>query len=270
VRRAAYDVSDLAGNDDQTQTLAKLVVTLIAPDSWADRGGGGTLTVTDQAFDIEQTEAGHFDMARFLDRLRAARGLLPRSELADELLDLSPAFVRAGSDLSSPVSANFPAPTDVARVVEYLGSEIDMNLIVDWPTTARANWLRSTQSTLSAEEQPLSKLLDNWLDPAQLGYRVLDRQTIQITSTAELERHPEIEIYPLKGDTEPNAAQIIQDLKVHLGPALFTDSGGSGEIVFEPESRTLLVRLPQPQQRKAAEWLATADKLRIVTKADSE
>jgi hypothetical protein len=255
MQQASYDVSDLASGDEQAQALGKLIVTLIAPGSWADTGGSGTLVVADQSLDIEQTAAGHFHVARFLDRLRSARGLLPRSKLPDDLLDLTPMFVRAGGDLNSPMSVNFSEPTDVARILQYLRAETDIRLIVDWPSTAQANWLPTTKSTLSGPDQPLSRLLDSWLDPVQLGYRVIDSKTIQITSLPTLENRPDVEIYPLKSDTDQNGTQLVQDLKVHMGPALFADAGGTGEIVFEPESRSLLVLLPQPQQRKVAEWL---------------
>jgi hypothetical protein len=57
---------------------------------------------------------------------------------------------------------------------------------------------------------------------------------------------------------------------LHLGQALFADTGGSGEIVFEPESRSLLVLLPQPQQRKVAEWLSATDKMRVNVKVNPE
>ena len=124
MQQASYDVSDLASGDERTQALAKLIVTLIAPGSWADTGGSGTLVVADQSLDIEQTAAGHFHVARFLDRLRSARGLLPRSELPDDLLDLTPTFVRAGGDLNSPMSVNFSEPTDVARILQYLRARL--------------------------------------------------------------------------------------------------------------------------------------------------
>ncbi len=270
MQQASYDVSDLASGDERTQALAKLIVTLIAPGSWADTGGSGTLVVADQSLDIEQTAAGHFHVARFLDRLRSARGLLPRSELPHDLLDLAPTFVRAGEDLNSPMSVDFSEPTDVARILQYLRGETNIRLIVDWPSTAQANWLPTTKSTLSGQDQPLSKLLDSWLDPVQLGYRVIDSKTIQITSQPTLESRRDVEIYPLQGDTDQNSTQLVQDLKLYLGPALFADAGGSGEIVFEPESRALLVLLPQPQQRKVAEWLSTADKMRVPVKANPE
>ena len=184
------------------------------------------------------------------------------------LVDLTPVFTQAGGDLSQSVSVNFAEPTDVARILDYLRGETKFHLIVDWPSTALANWLPTTKSTLSAQDQPLSKLLDGWFAPMQLSYRVIDSETIQITSQTMLESRPEVEVYPLKGDTDQNTTQLIQDLKVHLGPALFADGGGSGEIVFEPGSRSLLVLLPQPQQRRTAEWLTTADKLRVNANAN--
>jgi hypothetical protein len=271
VEQTAYDVSDLASDDEQTQALAKLIVTMIMPGSWADVGGSAILTVGEQSLDIEQTAAGHFHVARFLDRLRLARGLLPRSELPDAVLDLTPVFVQAGGDLSRTLSASFTEPTEVARILDYLRGESKLHLIVDWPATGQVNWLPTTKSTLSSQvAQPLSKLLDDWLAPVQLSYRVIDGGTIQISSQAVLEHRPEIEIYPLKGDTDQNTAQLIQDLKLHLGPAVFADGGGSGQMVFEPGSRSLLVLLPQPQQRKVAAWLTTADKLRVTADATAE
>jgi len=250
-------VSDLADNDEQMQVLAQLVLKLVVPATWSDAGGNGTLMVDDQSLGIEQTVAGHFHVARFLDRLRLARGLLPRSELPDELLDLTPVFLQAAGELGQPVSANFPEPTEVARILEYFRVASQLHLIVDWPSTTPMNWLPSTLSTLTSEDgQPLSKLLDTWLTPLQLNYRVIDNRTIQIASQSILDSRPELEIYPLKDITAQDATQLIQDLKAHLGAALFVDAGGNGNIVFDSASISLLVLLPQPQQRRAAEWLA--------------
>lgn len=271
VEQVAYDVSDLADNDEQMQALAQLVLKLIVPAAWSDAGGDGTLVVDDQSLGIEQTAAGHFHVARFLDRLRLARGLLPRSELPDELLDLTPVFLQATGELGQPVSAHFPEPTEVARILEYFRTASRLHLIVDWPSTAPANWLPSTPSTLTSEDgQPLSKLLDTWLTPLQLNYRVIDSRTIQIASQPMLDSRPEVEIYPLKGITGQDATHLIQDLKTHLGAALFVDAGGNGDIVFDSASISLLVLLPQPQQRRAAEWLAAANQLRVTTSHQPE
>ena len=95
VEQTSYDVSDLAGDDEQTQALAKLITTMIVPGSWADVGGSGTLVVGEQSLDIEQTVVAHFHVARFLDRLRFAPRLLPRSELPDDI-GRSHARVHAG------------------------------------------------------------------------------------------------------------------------------------------------------------------------------
>jgi len=270
VQHSTYDVSDLAADDEQTQALVQLVVTMIAPTSWAAKGGTAEIAAADQTLEIDQTEAGHFQVARLLDRLRAVRGLLPRSDLSEELLDVSPAFVRAGEQLSRSVSANFPAQTNVSRIVKYLRGETSLYLIVDWRATAPVNWTRESQSTLTAQDQPLGAVLDAWLEPQQLGYRVVDSKTIEITSIAALDSHPELELYPLKGDTDEGTEELIRDLKSQLGPGLFADAGGSGAVAVDRAARVLLVSLPQPAQRRAAEWLATADKLRVLTTTDPE
>ena len=258
-----YDVSDLASGDAQMQALAKQVVTLIVPHSWSEAGGAGTLSITDQSLEVEQTAAAHFQLIRFLDRLRAVRGLLPRSELPDELLDVTPVFARASGELTAPISVNFSEPTEVARILEYLRAETDVRLLVDWQSTLQVNWQPTTKSTLSGESQSLAKLLETWLEPLQLGYRVTDVHTIQITREQSLASRGEVEIYPLKGDVEKDATQLIQELKQHIGGSVFVDDGGIGVVLLDPDSNSLLTLLPQPQQRQVHAWLTTADKLRV-------
>ena len=263
----SYDVSDLASSDEQMQSLAQQIVALIVPSSWSEAGGSGTLSIADQSLEVEQTAAGHFQLTRFLDRLRAVRGLLPRSELPDELLDITPVFARAGGELNTPLSVNFSEPTDVARILEHLTAETDVRLLVDWPATLPANWQPTTRSTLTGANQSLARLLAGWLEPLQLGYRVTDVHTIQITSQQSLALRADVEIYPLKGDIDKEGAQLIQEFKQHIGAAEFVDGGGVGVVLLDPASRSLLTRLPQPQQRRVYEWLSTADKLRVASAA---
>ena len=80
------DVSDLAADAAEVDALAAQIKHLIARDSWDDNGGAGSLEITERTLEIHQTWAAHYQIARFLDRLRAARGLLPRSDLSDDLL----------------------------------------------------------------------------------------------------------------------------------------------------------------------------------------
>ncbi|MHB8860865.1 MAG: hypothetical protein ACYC6N_00565 [Pirellulaceae bacterium] len=264
-----YDVSDLANGDPQTQALAHQIATLILPHSWSEAGGPATLSISEQSLEIEQTAAGHFQLTRFLDRLRSVRGLLPRSELPDELLELTPAFARAGSALNTPISVNFSEPTEVARILEQLRAETDVRLLVDWPATRQANWQPTTLSTLSGTSRSLAALLSGWLEPLQLGYRVTDVQTVQITSQESLTVHADLEIYPLKVDVEKEGGPLIDELKQHIGESEFVEGGGIGVVLLDLESRSLLTLLPQPQQRRLYQWLTSADKLRVTTAARS-
>jgi hypothetical protein len=113
-------------------------------------------------------------------------------------------------------------------------------------------------------------LLDGWLEPLQLGYRLTDVHTIQITSQQALAAGADVEIYPLKGDIEQAGAPWIQEFKQHIGAAEFVDGGGIGVVLLDTTSRSLLTRLPQPQQRRVYEWLTTSDKLRVANAAQPE
>ena len=195
------------------------------------------------------------------------RGLLPRSELPDELLDITPVFARAESEL------NTPSRSISLNRRKSPGSS---NICVPRPTSGcwwtglrrfRSNWQPTTQSTLSGENQSLAKLLDGWLEPLQLGYRVTDAAHDPDHQPAVARRGGEVEIYPLKGDVEKDATQLIQEFKQHIGGAVFVDGGGIGVVLLDPASRSLLTLLPQPQQRRVYEWLTTADKLRVATAA---
>ena len=259
IQQRTYDVSDLAASDDETARLANNIIALIAPHSWVEAGGQGTSQPGDQTLEVDQTAAVHFQIARCLDRLRTARGLLPRSDLPAELIDAAPLFLQAAGELNSPVSVNFSDPVKTELILDYLRAETDVTLLVDWREVSKLGWLPSTKSTLSVIDEPLHTLLDQWLSASKLGYRVVDARTIQISSHESIAARPEFELYPLKNTD--NVESLISAAKTHLGDGLFTSAGGIGAILFDPESHCLLVSLPQPGQRRLAEWLMSTGKM---------
>ena len=93
---------------------------------------------------------------------------------------------------------------------------------------------------------------------AHLTYRVIDDGTLEVTTPAAIERHVEWEFYPV-GDllaVDQDPRPLIEQLHDAVGANHFRAFGGSGSIRFDTVSRTLLVALPEPQQRLAAGWLA--------------
>ncbi len=250
-----YYVSDLAGNEEEVKSLATQIRSMVEAKSWLDAGGEATLSETEGELEVVQTAVAQFKIARFLDQLRAARGLLPRSDLPPEQLDVTPAFVQAAGELNASVGANFSEPTPLRLILDYLQTETDLRLLVDWQSLATMGLGPSTPMTLSLAEQPLHSLLDSWLAPLTLDYRVIDAKTIQIGSQASLLAQPEIVLYPIKNLAGSEAEKLIEEIKTTIGKPFFAADGATGFVTLDPSSRCLLVSLPQPQQRALANWL---------------
>jgi hypothetical protein len=106
---------------------------------------------------------------------------------------------------------------------------------------------------LVADKAPLADALDDLVEPLELAWRVVDEETLEITSRSALAERVEFELYPLdKATTEAAAETMIQKLRHELGDEQFTEAGGKGQLRFDPAAKCLLAMLPQPLQRKLA------------------
>ncbi len=250
-----YDVSDLAEDDAATRKLAGQITSLIAPSSWNESSGEGDLEIAERSIEVQQTRLVQYQIARFLDRLRTARGLLPRSDLPANLLETSPPFVQVAGKLNEPIAATFPKPTPVAHTLDSIQTQTDLRILVDWQALAAFDIQPATMMSVALAVQPFYKLLDNWLAPSKLDYRLIDMRTIQISTQAAIRERPELELYRIENDPDLDHAKLIDELKKRIGEPFFTTDGGLGTILYDESSRCLLVSLPQPQQRILAAWL---------------
>lgn len=259
---AAYEVADLAHSKQDLQALGELVMALVAPASWASAGGTATLTTTETSLRIQQQASAHFQIAQLLDRLRAARGLPPQNQQSAGTLDPTPAMVEATRALGALVSCNCPSPSTVSRVLADLRAQTELHLVVDWRATAAAAWLPATDTALSCADRPLAEVLEAWLGPYGLGFRVHDAQTVQITTRDALAQCREVAVYPLELAAGEDATTVLDQLRATL-QELGTPAATTAQAIrLDAPSRSLLVSLPQPQQRTLAARLAATGRLR--------
>jgi hypothetical protein len=193
---------------------------------------------------------------RWLDRLRIVRDLVPRSELPDEHVNSTSAFGRAVRELHTPVSIDCDTPTPVTQILDQLRTQTGLCLVVDWAATVAKAWHPTTESTLSSTEEPLADVLERWLTPFGLGYRVFDSQTVEITTLDMLNRRIELEVYPVELTAEQDVAAWLASVQQHVADGSPGEPHSTEVVRFEPLSRSLLTRLAQPQQRELAAWLA--------------
>lgn len=256
LRTVAHDVSDLVGNDpDQLARLAEMIVEMVQPTAWESTGGPGLMREALPSLVMQQEETILLRAIVFCERLRAARGLPPKSQFAPELFSLEPRFARAAPGLAKLVTVNYPQPTALTRILDWLSSEGGMEILVDWPSLVELGWSPDTETTVTANGQPLGEVLTDLLQPMGLTYRVVDPALLQVTSPTAADACWDIEFYPLPAlpATSDSPAAWVTQLRSDLtggAPAAL-----SGVLVFDAPSRHLIAALPQTQQKKLAERL---------------
>lgn len=256
-----FDVADLAeDNPEQLQRLSTWTTSLIAPGTWQGAGGEGTLTVEGQSLRIGQLPRIRFQIARMLDQLRKARQLPLKHDLPDADLTFDPAV--GGDVLDREVAANFRIPHYFTDVLSQVGETADVDLLVDWESAASAGWNPDGKVRLFVENQPLSEALDALLRPMELGFHVLDNETIVITDDDVPPPRP---LYfhacgPLMETLGGDEQALSQLLTARLGADRFQPQGGPIAAYYDADSKHLLVSAPLNEHRRIAKLLADAMK----------
>ena len=270
LRITKYFVGDLIGTEaNEIEALVELVKQVVAPGSWHGDdgdggagdgdGGAGQVLVKDRRLYMKQGESAHFEAILFLEKLRVARGLSPRSSYPRELFDLRGRRAMARELLTRPVHLRVRTSLRLAHFFRALSAETGCDILPDWPALAAEGWLPHCEVTYLAGEIPFHDVLQQIADNLQLTYRVLDRRTIEITTESAELRQPEFGFYDVSEliDQGLEGVEIIARLKQAIGADQFTDGGGAGVVAYDAVSKRLIVRLPQSQQILVADFLST-------------
>ncbi len=254
-RSVQYSVADLTAKTPATE-LASWIRRMIAPETWQETGGAGTIQVKDDTLEITQTGAVHLQILNFCERLRVARGLAPRSGQPAARFTLVPRRVRAAALLDQPVSVNFFRPTPLRRVLTELERTSEVQISVNWLALQSEGKGPTLSAVLTVAQTPLGEALTQMLDPLGLAYRAVDAQTIEVTTRAAADGHFEREFYPIRDllDAGKNAPNLIAHLR-QVGKGSWNSEGGKGFVQFDEPSRRLIVFQTQPNQAEIGRLL---------------
>jgi len=252
LREHSHSVVDLVGNDpDQLAELADMIVEMVESGSWEESGGSGTIRHEKSSLEFRQRDTVLFQAIVFCERLRAARGLPPKSNFDPSLFNLEPRLSQAEKRLATPVTINYIQPASFVRILDRLSAETELNILVEWQSIAELGWSPDGEATVSANNEPVGDVLTKILRPMDLTYRVIDAATIQVTSPIQLDARLDVEFYPVADllTAEPNADEFAGRLRTELGDV-------DAVLRFDDPSKHLIAALPQPQQRKLADLLS--------------
>jgi len=256
LRSLPHPVADLVGDDpEQLARLADLIVEMVKPDSWEAGGGVGVVRQQMPKLEFEHHEVGLFRAIVFCERLRAARGLPPQSNLNRESLKLESRLAQAKQQLATPITISFVQPTRFVRILDRLGKEAGLQILVDWRAVAELGWSPDGETTISANNEPIGQTLAKMLLPMDLTYRVINATTVQVTSPTALVSRLDVEFYPVDGLLSPQETPeaFAQRVRKELGEEGLRDVGAA--VHLDAPSKHLIAALPQPWHRELAALL---------------
>lgn len=257
-REVSYNVKDLTGGSpEELNRLASVVKMLVAPASWSDAGGAGEMKTTADALVVRQTAPVHFEVLTFCEKLRVARGLAVRSALDARLFSLDTRRAQASAALATNVTANYVRPARLVDVLDHLEKAAGVTILVDWRATMTEGWSPDTETAFTSAG-PLSQTLDKLLSPMGLAVRIIDGKTFEVTTLAELNAKPELEMYslPSAGLASAPPAEVLEKIAKELGIAAEGEGAFAG-LHIDAASQCLLASLPQPRQAAVERLLAT-------------
>lgn len=246
-----HDVTDLCATPEQASALAELVTQIIEPESWTDVEGVG-YSVEGKQIVVTNRPTAHYAMVVLLDKLRLARKLPTRSPYPAEVITLVPKAIAADALLSTPVTMNFVPPTRIGKVGEHLKRSASLRMLVDWRAIGAVGWTPEGEVKAGVANQPLRDFLNRLTARMEIAWRVIDSQTVELTTPSALVANPDVEVYPV---AVADGDSLVADLKAKLGAEHFAP-GSTAALVYDARSQALIARLPQPAQRKLVELLA--------------
>jgi len=252
-RSHIHSVDDLVGDDpQQLARLAVMITEMIEPHSWQVNGGVGIIHQTMPSLEFEHRDVELFRAILFCDRLRVARGLPPQSKFPKGLFTIEPRLPQAKKLLETPVTINYVQPILFVRILDRLSRETGLQIIVDWRAVAELGWSPDGEATITANNEPIGQALAEMLLPMDLTYRVINADTVQVTSPSALVARLDVEFYSIKDMLLPQETPkaFLEHIRKELG---LRDIGAA--VHLDAPSEHLIAALPQPWHKELVNLL---------------
>ena len=255
-----FDVADIVERtgDLTPEVLAEMVHKLVCPDANVSILPDNRLAVGHSEHSRKSRMRQRDDILRFLEQFRVVRQLPPQTDWKDEAL-APEAF---GWDrVMETMTLNHFRPVMLSRIVTQLEAATGLTIIIDHQSLHQA-WtsFAAVYATVQCDRGTVNDVLELSLasvDMVALTYRILDHQTLEIT-THESAWQPEkmvmeVHRYELQEDETPE--DIVRTLRSAVSPETWHE----GNIVVDVPSGCLFVRQSQPVQRQIRLFLSAPE-----------
>ena len=256
-RQIDYPLDDLLSAGCSMEEIANWVEQFVAPRSWQSAGGEGSLEPRSTTLHVSQLQPIQYQLLMFVERLRLARDLTPRSRFPIQQLAGKPAYEVVADRLSARSTFTFSQFTPLRDVIRHWQGELDVPLLVDWPALADEDIWPETEVAGAIVNQPWNKALDDMLNPLGISWRAAVGGVIEITTDEKVYDQPVLELFPLQ--IELSEAEHLMGKLKELAAEHATQTC---RLHFNIGGNVLFSLHPAATQRRITQWLIEQELLR--------
>jgi len=248
VRTIDYPLEDLLNSTTSLEDLVGWVELLVAPAARLPADRTVVQETTASKMSIKQAQQFQYQVLIFLERLRLARGIPPRSRFPIKRLAGSASNAVLAERLRAPTTFTFSHYTSIDEIVGYWQQELGIPTLVDWPALAALGIWPNSRIACSAENEPWSAAFDQVLEPLGLGWRAVVGGAVEITSAEKVQTELQLELYRLERELGDQTERV-------LGKLRSIADRQSANIAYDPTGKVLMVLQPAAAQRLVYQWL---------------
>jgi hypothetical protein len=257
-----YDARALSGALLSTEMLGKLIRKVVAPHSWDEVGGGGSLMPLRDLLVVTQSKRAHREVERLLTALEG-HCLADRSSEDGQWhvapIDTGQSRRQIASALAKVISVELE-DTPLEAALRQLAEVHGFYLFIDRNGLEEAGIGEGRSASLTANDMTLGGVLDRLLHPHDMDYAVHDH-VLCVSGAPRIAGQHDIRLYrvaDLRNETLNGAAVIGRALEAaNLGDWKSREHNEwPDEPVIVPiEPDWLVVRAPREFHERAEDWL---------------
>jgi len=208
-------------NNLTPETLAELIRSTVAPETWIENGGRATLQIDGSTLIVGQNAQNREKTRILLEGLRAVRALEPQTDAAPERIIPE----KLGWEKLTKKTTFAPlTPPALQNVVEIIENAQKLQVFWDDAALNEAGVGRDATTAARVEGGTVDALLSEALEPLNANYLILAENLIFITDKAAAENYRTVEIFSIidakgKKPTLDEARTLIAEMKQAVASA---------------------------------------------------
>ena len=229
--------------------MVNTITSCVAPTTWTQSGGSGSITPWDDSLVVEQTDANQREIARLLEALRMAKNGRDPQLIS---LGRDGQTLEAAKRIRRPLEARDDfdlRETPLKDFVDFL-RKLNLPVVLDTKALTEASITPDTTINFHAKSMRVADALRLALGQYEMGYRV-DHGALLITTESVCKERVDTAVYPvgdlvtltadINGVESLNYGDLCDVITTSAVPTSWTDAGGSGSIAVVPAARALVI-----------------------------